>query len=72
MKKTIAANIGVNPYFIKDNLIAQKNYGYEGVENALLLLHAYNMKSLGVNDIGSSDASLLKELVIKIFHSNQH
>lgn len=69
-EKTIANNIGVNPYFMKDYLIAQKNYGYEGVENALLLLHTYNLKSVGINDIGTSDASLLKELVIKLVHAN--
>ena len=69
-EKTIATNIGVNPYFMKDYLIAQKNYGYEGIENALLLLHAYNLKSVGVNDSGTSDASLLKELVIKLVNAN--
>lgn len=69
-EKTIATNIGVNPYFMKDYLIAQKNYGYEGIENALLLLHAYNLKSIGVNDSGTSDASLLKELVIKLVNAN--
>ena len=69
-EKSIATNIGVNPYFMKDYLVAQKNYGYEGIENALLLLHAYNLKSVGVNDIGTSDASLLKELVIKLVNAN--
>lgn len=65
-EKQIAANIGVNPFFIRDYLVVQKNYGYEGVENALLLLHAYNLKSLGVNDAGTSDAALMKELVVKL------
>lgn len=69
-ERTIATNIGVNPYFMKDYLIAQRNYGYEGVENALLLLHAYNLKSVGINDIGNSDASLLKELVVKLVNAN--
>lgn len=69
-EKTIATNIGVNPYFMKDYLVAQRNYGYEGVENALLLLHSYNLKSVGVNDIGTSDASLLKELVVKLLNTN--
>ena len=68
--KTIANNIGVNPYFMKDYLVVKKNYGFEGVENALLLLHAYNLRSVGVNDIGTSDASLLKELVIKLVNAN--
>jgi DNA polymerase III subunit delta len=69
-EKLIASNIGVNPYFVKDYLLAAKNYGYDGVENALLLLHSYNLKSVGVNDIGSSDASLMKELVVKLLNAN--
>jgi DNA polymerase III subunit delta len=69
-EKMIAANIGVNPFFVKDYMLAAKNYGYEGVENALLLLHIYNLKSVGVNDNGSPDASLMKELVIKLMNAN--
>jgi DNA polymerase III, delta subunit len=65
-EKGIAANIGVNPYFVKDYLMVARNYGYEGVERALLLLHHYNLRSVGVNDMGTSDASLLKEMVVKM------
>jgi DNA polymerase-3 subunit delta len=36
------------------------------VEKALLLLHKYNLKSVGVGDTGTEDASLLKEMVVKI------
>jgi DNA polymerase-3 subunit delta len=64
--KTIAANIGVNAWFVKDYLLVARNYGYNGVEKALLLLHHYNLRSIGVNDIGSPDASLLKEMVAKM------
>ncbi len=64
--KTAAAAIGVNPYFIKDYMAAAKNYGYDGVEKALLLLHQYNLRSIGIHDAGTEDASLLKELVSKI------
>jgi DNA polymerase III subunit delta len=69
-EKMIASNIGVNPFFVKDYILTAKNYGYEGVEHALLLLHSYNLKSVGINDIGSSDASLMKELVIKLVNAN--
>ncbi len=65
-EKSIALAIGVNPYFVKDYLIAAKNYGFEGVQNALLLLHHYNLKSVGVGDSGTADGDLMKELVIKI------
>lgn len=64
--KTVAVNIGVNPFFVKDYLATVKNYGYEGVEAALLLLHEYNLKSVGVNNPGAEDASLLKEMVFKM------
>ena len=67
-EKAVATNIGVNPYFIKDYMSAAKLYGYDGVQNALLLLHHYNLRSVGVGDSGSSDAALLKELVIKIMN----
>lgn len=65
-EKTVAANIGVNAWFVKDYLLVARNYGYNGVEKALLLLHHYNLRSVGVNDTGSSDASLLKEMVVKM------
>lgn len=64
--KGVAAAIGVNPYFVKDYLAAVRNYDYEGIEQGLLLLHAYNLKSVGVGSVGAEDASLLKELVVKI------
>ncbi|MEJ7767617.1 MAG: DNA polymerase III subunit delta [Chitinophagaceae bacterium] len=65
-EKGIAIAIGVNPYFVKDYLVAIKKYSFEGVERALLLLHEYNLKSVGINDHGTSDGSLLKELAVKI------
>lgn len=64
--KSVAAAIGVNPFFVKDYLTAVRNYNYEGIENGILLLHAYNLKSIGVNSTGTEDGSLLKELVVKI------
>jgi DNA polymerase-3 subunit delta len=65
-EKTIAVNIGVNPFFVKDYVLTARNYGYTGVESALLLLHHYNLRSVGVNDTGTADASLMKEMVAKM------
>jgi DNA polymerase-3 subunit delta len=65
-EKGIAAAIGVNPFFAKDYLQAAKVYDYAGVEKVLLLLHAYNLKSIGVNSVGTEDSSLLKEMIIKM------
>ncbi|MEO7982650.1 MAG: DNA polymerase III subunit delta [Bacteroidota bacterium] len=55
-----------NPFAVKEAIYTVKNYGYEGVEKVLLLLHEYNLRSVGVNDTGTSDASLMKEMVVKM------
>lgn len=65
-EKAMAASIGVSPFFIKNYLTAVKHYAFEGIERALLLLHEYNLKSIGINDSGTKDGSLLKELAFKI------
>jgi len=65
-EKTVAASLGVNPFFIKDYLKAVHAYSFPEVEKAILLLHHYNLRSVGVGDIGTEDASLLKEMVYKI------
>jgi DNA polymerase-3 subunit delta len=64
--KAMAAAMGVNPFFLKDYKQATRNYSYNGIEQALLLLHEYNLRSVGVHDVGTSDAALLKEMVVKM------
>ena len=65
-ERSVAAALGVNPYFVKDYLQAASLYSYPQVERALLLLHDYNLKSIGVNNAGTEDASLLKEMLVKM------
>ena len=67
-EKTVAASIGVNPYFMKEYMQAARLYSYSGVEKALLLLHQYNLKAVGVGNAGTEDASLLKEMVVKMIN----
>ena len=55
-----------NIFAARQALDTLKNYGYEGVERVILLLHHYNLRSLGVNDVGTEDASLMKELAVKM------
>jgi DNA polymerase-3 subunit delta len=55
-----------NPTAVKNALDTIRNYGYEGIERILLLLHYYNLKSVGVGDNGTPDASLMKEMVVKM------
>ncbi len=65
-EKSIAAAIGVQPFFVKDYITAARGYGYEGTERALMLLHHYNLRAIGIHEAGASHASLLKEMIGKM------
>ena len=64
--RTVAAQIGVNPFFVKDYIQAYRIYGTNGIENILMLLHHYNLKSIGVGNGSADHGSLMKEMVIKM------
>jgi DNA polymerase-3 subunit delta len=55
-----------NPFAARVALQAVNNYGFTGIEKGLLLLHQYNLRSIGINDGGTEDGDLMKELVIKM------
>jgi DNA polymerase-3 subunit delta len=65
-EKSVAAAIGVNAWFVKDYLQTAMKYSSQEIEKILLLLHQYNLKGIGINDIGSTDAMLLKEMTVKM------
>ncbi|QES89472.1 DNA polymerase III subunit delta [Rhizosphaericola mali] len=64
--KIIADTIGVNSFFVRDYITAANKYGYPGVEKVLLLLHEYNLRSIGVHNGGAESAELMKEMVVKM------
>ena len=64
--KAVAAAIGVHAFFVKDYLQSAARFSYGEVEKVLLLLYEYNLRNLGVNDAGTEDADLLKEMVVKM------
>ena len=65
-ENAVAAAIGVRPFFVKDYLLAAKNYGFSGTENAILLLQHYNLRSIGIQSVNTEGAALMKEFVVKI------
>jgi len=65
-EKSVAAAIGVNSYFVRDYLQTAMKFSNHEIEKVLLLLHQYNLKGIGVNDVGSTDAMLLKEMAVKM------
>lgn len=67
-EKEIASTLSVHPFFVKDYMGAARQYGADGAEKAILLLHAYNLRAVGVNDSGVEDGELMKELMYKIMN----
>ncbi len=55
-----------NPFAAKAAMQAMNTYGYQGIEKIMLLLHHYNLRSIGIHDGGTEDCDLMKELVVKI------
>ncbi|HWJ25596.1 MAG TPA: DNA polymerase III subunit delta [Flavisolibacter sp.] len=65
-EKTVAWAIGVNSFFVRDYLQTAMKFSSQEVEKVILLLHQYNLKCIGINDAGTSDSMLLKEMVVKM------
>lgn len=55
-----------NPNAAQQALDTLLNYSYIEIEKVILLLHDYNLKSLGINSYGTNNSALLKELAYKI------
>lgn len=55
-----------NFFAAKEAVAAARTYRLEGIEKLILLLHQYNLRSIGIHDAGTEDADLLKEMVVKM------
>lgn len=67
-KRSIAATLKVNPYFVGDYEKAAKSYNPRKTVEIISLLREYDLKSKGFNNVSTSHGELLKELVYKILH----
>ena len=65
-ERTVAAALGVNAWFVKDYVATASRFTFQEVEKILLLLYEYNLRNIGINDAGTDDAELLKEMVTKM------
>lgn len=66
----IATVLGVRafPIIINEYKAAGRNYSAQKTAEVIKLLHEYDLRSKGVNDTGSEEGALLKELVYRILH----
>lgn len=65
-ENSVNSVLGGRNYFWKEYVSTTTKYAYPEIERILLLLFEYNLRNLGVNDTGTDDAELLKEMVVKM------
>ncbi|WP_423147125.1 DNA polymerase III subunit delta [Rubrolithibacter danxiaensis] len=66
---SVARELGVNPFFVKDYEQAAKSYPMPKIFNIISYLRDCDLKSKGVEATGNTeDSELIKELVFKIIH----
>ncbi len=67
-RRSVAATLKVNPFFVGDYEKAAKAYNPKKTVEVISLLREYDLKSKGYNNVSTSHGELLKELVYKILH----
>lgn len=67
-ERNVAAELRVNPFFVKDYALASKHYSAGKVARIISHLREYDLKSKGVNNASAGDGELMRELIYKITH----
>lgn len=66
--QTIASEMGVNPFFIKDYAEAARLYPLKFATRTISVLREIDLKSKGLGAVNMEDSELLKEMVYKILN----
>ena len=61
-----------NPFLVQQAIDTLLNYSFAEAEQAIMLLHEYNLRGVGIKNSGTSGASLMKELVYKIIKGSTY
>ena len=65
--KELASKLNMHEYIVKDYILGYKNYTPSiNLYKVFLILHQYNLKMLGINNIKVNEDELLKEMMCKI------
>jgi len=67
-RNNVASALSVSPLFVRDYEIAGRNYNQKKLAAIISLLHEYDLKSKGVNNVSTAEGELLRELLFKILH----
>lgn len=66
--QTIASEMGVNPYFIKDYAESARLFPLKHATRTISILREIDLKSKGLGAVNMDDSELLKEMVYKILN----
>lgn len=67
-KNNVARQLKISPFFVKDYVVAARNYPMKKVSRAISLIHETDVKGKGVGAGNVPDGDLLKELLVKIMN----
>jgi DNA polymerase-3 subunit delta len=67
-ENTVAAELSVSPYFVRDYRNAAKRFNVAKVISAISLLREYDLRSKGLNNSSATHGELLKEMIFRILH----
>ncbi len=67
-QNNVANILGVNPFFVKDYIIASKNYSMKNISSIISLIKDFDLKSKGVGVSNISNHDLLRQLIIQIIN----
>jgi len=67
-REAVVKGLKINPFFVKDYVVAAKNYPMRKVAQIISYLNDADVKSKGVGAQALSNADILKELLFKILH----
>lgn len=65
-ERDLISLLKIKPFFLKDYLSCARAYKLQGVERALLLLHEYNLRVVGIGDGGTPRQALLQEMAYRM------
>ena len=65
---TIASELGINPYFVKDYAEAARLYPLKFATRIISVLREIDLKSKGLGAVNMDEGELLKEMVYKIIN----
>ncbi|MEM0940174.1 MAG: DNA polymerase III subunit delta [Bacteroidota bacterium] len=67
-EREIASLIGVNPYFVKEYLIAARNYPLQKVIENVKYLHEADLQSKGIGFATKKEGPILTELILRLMN----